>query len=120
MTKQTRRYATLELRYADLATDFGLEWAIRLFGRKAIASLPIRTVGKNKGKPKGYVIWRKAATSGYCREVCSPLAVGQLADAWIGEGPYSPRGSVEGEWQGRIQPLSASASAGCFFKNDEE
>ena len=112
----SRSYATLETKWADLATPFGLEWATKLFGADAVASLPIRKAGKNKGAPKGYVIWRKALTGGYCREVCSPVKVGQLADAWIGLGPLSPRGSVEGVWFGRVQPLAASASTGCFFE----
>jgi hypothetical protein len=111
-----RTYATLETQSADLASEFGLNWATQLFGAEAIASLPIRKSGKNKGAPKGYVIWRKARTAGYSRAVASPLAVGQLADAWIGIGPLSQRGGVEGFWLGRMQPLSASASAGCFFE----
>lgn len=111
-----KSYAQLETRNADLATDFGLEWATKLFGADAIASLSIRTVGKNKGKPKGFVIWRKATVAGYCRDVQGPLAVGQLADAWIGRGCFSNRSdAVYGQWLGRSQSLAASASLGYFF-----
>jgi hypothetical protein len=112
------RYVTLDTKYAHLASAFGREWATKLFGDEAIASLPVLKAGKNKGAPKGYIIWRKAATTGYCREVCGPLAVGQLADAWIGLGPLSPRSdAIDGKWLGRVQPLAASASAGFFFED---
>lgn len=108
--------AHLETKSADLATDFGIEWATKLFGEEAIASLPVRASGKNKGKPKGFVIWRNATVAGYCREVSTPLKVGQLADAWIGIGRDSPRqNAVSGKWMGRVEKLSASVSAGVFF-----
>lgn len=110
--------AHLATKSADLASEFGLDWATKLFGAEAIASLPVRAAGKNKGKPKGFVIWRKATVAGYCQEVSTPLAVGQLADAWIGAGALSLRGSAMlGQWLGRWQPLAASASAGCFFED---
>lgn len=112
----TRAYAQLETCNADLATDFGLEWATKLFGAEAIASLPVRASGKNKGKPKGFVIWRKALTGGWCREFGTPLAAGQFADAWIGAGCFTTReGAVDGQWFGRKQRLAATASAGFFF-----
>jgi hypothetical protein len=112
-----RTYAALETKSADLATAFGLEWATKLFGEEAIASLPVRKSGKNKGAPKGFVIWRKATTSGWCREVEGPLGVGQLADAWIGMGFCTPRGAATaGQWLGRRQTLAASVSAGGFFE----
>lgn len=112
-----KRSIQLDHKAADLATAFGIEWATKLFGAEAIASLPIRQAGKNKGSPKGYVIWRKARESGYCHECCSPVRVGQLVDAWIGTGYFTPRSeAVSGQWHGRVQPLAASASAGFFFK----
>ena len=110
-------YAQLETKSADLATDFGLEWATKLFGEEAIASLPVRASGKNKGKPKGFVIWRKANVAGYCREISAPHKVGQLADAWISSGCYSARNdALRGKWLGRVQGLAASASLGYFFE----
>jgi hypothetical protein len=103
------KYAVLCPKSADLASEFGLSWATKLFGAEAIASLPVRLAGKNKGKPKGFVIWRKAIVPGWCREVSTPLAVGGFADAWIGAGPFSTRdGALIGQWHGRMQPL-----AGC-------
>jgi len=101
------KYALLVTKWAGLETEFGLEWATKLFGAEAIASLPVRAAGKNKGKPKGFVIWRKAGVPGYCREVSSALAEGQLADAWIGAGAYSTReNALVGKWAGRMQPLA--------------
>lgn len=112
-----KTYAMLETKSADLATDFGLEWATKLFGAEAIASLPVRSSGKNKGAPKGFVIWRKAMIGGWCREFGTPLATGQFADAWIGAGPLSTRETaVTGQWFGRKQSLAATASAGFFFE----
>ena len=102
-------YGRLETRSSDLATDFGLKWATDLFGEEAIASLPVRASGKNKGKPKGHVVWRKCSVAGYCREVQSPLAVGNLADAWIGAGPLSGRNdALPAKWHGRVQQLAGS------------
>jgi len=107
MARQT--YAQVETKSADLASDFGLDWATKLFGAEAIASLPVRKAGKNKGKPAGMVIWRKAVTAGWCRENQSPVKVGSLVDAWIGTGPYSPRSdALSGTWLGRVQPLASS------------
>jgi hypothetical protein len=103
------KYALLVTKWAGLETQFGLEWATKLFGAEAIASLPIRAAGKNKGKPKGFVIWRKAGVPGWSPEVSTPLAEGQLADAWIGAGAFSLRSNaLVGQWAGRMQPL-----AGC-------
>lgn len=103
------KYATLETRSADLATPFGLDWATRLFGAAAIASLPTRQAGKNKGAPKGHVIWRKAATAGYCRETQQPVAVGAVVDAWIGQSGMTSRGdAMRGHWLGRVQAIAAS------------
>ena len=101
--------ARLETLSSPLASQFGRQWATTLFGEEAIASLPLLKAGKNKGQPKGYVFWRKAISGGWCRECQSPLAVGQLADAWIGIGPCSTREyAVSGQWLGRMQPLGGS------------
>jgi len=106
---------------AELASDFGLKWATDLFGEEAIASLPVRAAGKNKGKPKGFVIWRKAITAGYDRGTQQAYAAGNMVDAWIGAGMFSTRGNaVQGKWLGRVQPLAASNSAGCFFEKGRE
>jgi hypothetical protein len=113
------KYALLVTKWAGLETQFGLEWATKLFGAEAIASLPVRAAGKNKGKPKGFVIWRKAGIPGWSPEVSTPLAEGQLADAWIGAGAFSLRSNaLIGQWAGRMQPLAGSAAV-LFGKADE-
>lgn len=102
-------YARLETLSAPLTTEFGLDWATKLFGAEAVASLSVFTKGKNKGKPKQSIIWRKATTPGWCREVQMPVAVGQLTDAWIGLWPTTPRESaVSGSWCGRTETLALS------------
>jgi hypothetical protein len=110
------KYVSLHHKAADLSTPFGLEWATKLFGEEAIASLPVKLAGKHKGSPKGFICWRKAAESGYCRECMSPVRAGQLVDAWIGAGYFSARSdALSGMWLGRMQSLAASAPAGFFF-----
>jgi hypothetical protein len=97
------------IKSADLATEFGLSWAIRLFGEEAVASLPIRSTGKNKGAPKGHVLWEKAATAGYVPHLGHAVAVGSLMGAWIGGSNQTPRGAaMSGQWLGRVQPLAGS------------
>jgi len=106
------RRPTVQLltKHAALSSDFGREWATKLFGEEAIASLPILQTGKNKGHPKGHVQWRKAMSSGFIPGF-GPVAEGQLVDAWIGEGMLSPKESaMVGEWMGRKQNLAGSAS----------
>lgn len=115
------KYATLVWRQAALSSEFGLKWAIELFGDEAIASLPVLKTGKNKGQRKGFVHWRKAATSGYCRETGHGVKVGQFVDAWIGEGHFTARdNAMQGQWLGRVQSLAASASAGAFFREGRD
>lgn len=111
----------LETKSAKLSTDFGLEWATKLFGEEAINSLPKLTRGKDAGKPKGYVIWRKALSSGYSRDFSMAVKVGQMTDAWIGLGPLSTRGdAVEGRWLGRIQALASTNSGHALFEEGRQ
>ena len=111
----------LTFKSAKLCEDFGFEWATKLFGAEAIDSLPKYERGPNKGKPKGFVLWRKALTSGWCRECQSPVKVGSLVDAWIGNGSISTRSdAVIGQWLGRRQNLACSASAGYFFEEGRQ
>lgn len=103
------RYADLDTKYATLSEDFGLNWATKLFGVEAITSLPTYQRGPKAGKPKAYVIWRKAATAGWCRESSEPVAIGQLVDAWIAPGPFARRSdALSGQWCGRVETLALS------------
>ena len=122
----TRKSIALETRTARLTEAFGLEYATRLFGEEAVASLPLLKAGKHKGKAKGWLIWRKALEGGYSREVLDPLAAGSLADAWIGETSVTPRSAaMTGRWMGRTQTLAGShsvlgAKARAAFAAEEE
>lgn len=101
----------LDWKTAALSTEFGREWATKLFGEEAIATLPILKTGKNKGHFKGFVIWRKAVTNGFIPGF-GPVAAGQLVDAWIGDTMFTSREHAQsGHWLGRMQPLAGSAGA---------
>jgi len=104
-----RAYVRLETKSAKIASEFGRDWAIKVFGANAIDSLPKFQRGPNAGQPKGYIIWRKALSGGWCQECQSPLAIGQLADAWVGLSSLSLRSdAMSGQWLGREQPLAGS------------
>lgn len=106
-----RPYVQLTHRTASLAEQFGYDYAVRLFGQEAIDSLPVRASGKNKGKPKGFLIWRTAMTAGWVAECQAPCSAGGLVDAWVGAGQFTPRDSAErGVWFGRVQGLVGSKS----------
>lgn len=105
----SRRPAATETKSADLATDFGYAYAVRLFGQEAIDSLPVRTVGKNKGRPKGFVIWKKTTEAGWHPNVSGGVGAGIVVRAWIGAGPFSGESdALEGVWLGRRQNLCGS------------
>jgi hypothetical protein len=109
MARPRPTYAQTQQRYADLATDFGLDLATRWFGAEAIASLPVRASGKNKGKPKGVLNWLTTTTAGYCPYVSGGAPVGMVVRAWIGIAAYSGQDdAVQGQWMGRVQSLCGS------------
>lgn len=104
MAKTTRT----EQRSADLSTEFGLDLARRWFGDEAIASLPTRTAGKNKGAPKGFLCWKRTTEAGWTFEA-GAVAAGTAIRAWIGTGPMSGEdGALSGLWMGRMQTLCGS------------
>jgi len=102
-------HASVTHRTARLTEEFGLQYATRLFGEEAVASLPRFVRGKNAGMPKGYLHWVKAEKGGWSREAGGAVVrPGELVRAWVGEGPFSQQG-VTGTWLGRSQPLSGAA-----------
>lgn len=104
-----RHSVQFDCKHAALSTDFGRDWATKLFGEEAIASLPVLKSGKNKNHPKGFVQWRKAVTSGFIPGF-GPVQAGQLIDAWIGESMFSTKDSaLRGQWMGRVQGLAGSS-----------
>ena len=58
-------YAQISERTAGLWTEFGLNFATRLFGAEALADLPRFQKGKNKGKIKAVLRWRKVERGGW-------------------------------------------------------
>ena len=105
----------LEHRNAKIAEEFGLEWATKLFGEEAVASLPKLESGKNKGKPKGYIHWRTATKAGWSSEHGIVVGLG-VVDAWICEGQSGfRRDAMPGRWLGREQNLAGSR---CFLFED--
>jgi hypothetical protein len=105
------REPMFETKTAKIASDFGYDWAVKLFGRNAVESLPKFERGPNKGKPKGFVLWKKAISSGYSRAYGQPVSPGTLVRAWIGEGQFSlENDAMHGRFMGRTQAICASRS----------
>src|SRR6476620_12323233 len=79
-------------RSAALSSDFGLDYATRLFGEEALADLPRFSRGKNAGKLKGFVRWIKCETGGW-----SDYGVvhhNTTVRAWIAPYEVSPQGQA--------------------------
>lgn len=84
-------YAQTEVKYARLATEFGEQLARKWFGDDVVDQMPLYVRGKNKGKPKGYLKWKKVikggwkktgptTTFGYEGQVVYP---NQIIEKWI-------------------------------------
>ena len=111
-----RKLAGFEQKDAKLASPFGRDWAIKLFGQETFDALPKYQDGPDAGKPKGWIIWRRCIARGYSSTFNAGFNEGQHADAWIGESRQTTReDAMSGLWLGRVQPLAASWSAGLFF-----
>lgn len=102
-----RHRPQLLTRSARLSEQFGYDYAVRLFGREAIESLPLLKAGPNRGKTAGTLRWRVAMSAGYVPECCGPCKEGGLVDAWVGE---SRDTATTGLWCGRVQGLAGSRS----------
>jgi len=62
------QYAQITTREANLKTDFGYSLAVKWFGQETVDSLPTYVRGKNKGKPKGRLAWKKVERGGWVRQ----------------------------------------------------
>jgi hypothetical protein len=58
-------YAQTEDRSAKICTSFGESLARQWFGDDVVDNLPTYVRGPNKGKPKGYLKWRKVVKGGW-------------------------------------------------------
>lgn len=62
------QYAQVTTRTAYLSTEFGVEYATKLFGADAVAALPKISRGPRKGATKGMLAWRKADVGGWMHD----------------------------------------------------
>lgn len=60
--------ASYEIRTAKLATTFGEEMAARWYTPAQLAVVPRFVSGKNKGKMKGTIEWKKVRVGGWQRD----------------------------------------------------
>lgn len=106
MAKQT---AVTEFHSAKLSSDFGYQYAVRLFGQEAVDSVPVYQKGVNKGKPKGYLCWHKVTKPGWDRRF--GLVRFGTCRAWISSHSQPVEGDsvMQGMFLGRVQSLAASA-----------
>jgi hypothetical protein len=103
--------AVLQKREAPLASEFGLEWAQKLFGAETLAALPKYVKGPKAGQPKGYVHWVRCETGGWSREfggVCRP---DEIVRAWIAPSAFSGQSeALRGPWCGRTETLNLAGA----------
>jgi hypothetical protein len=103
------RFAPTVLRSADLSSPFGYDLAVRWFGQEAVDSLPVRASGKNKGSPKGFVLWLSTTAAGYHPNAGCAVGANTTVRAWIGTSAYTPEAqAVRGKWLGREQSICGS------------
>ena len=68
MEEDVTTYAKYSYKRAWLNTEFGENYAKRIFGEQFIQTLPIASKGKNKGKIKNHFIeWKKVEAGGWVR-----------------------------------------------------
>jgi hypothetical protein len=66
--KMSVSYAQISCRSSWLNTDFGKNYATKIFGEELVNSLPIASKGKNKGKIKNHFIeWDKVEKGGWVK-----------------------------------------------------
>lgn len=108
-------YAKYETKNSSLASDFGYDWACKLFGAECINTLPRYVRGPKVGKPKGFVIWINCTAGGWSRELGGVLKPG-LARAWLGTSQFSTNEeAIRGQWLGREQAVGGPR---CYLFED--
>lgn len=58
-------YAQMTTRTAPVSSDFGRDYAVRLFGAAILDSLPMFARGPRKGLPKGTLEWTRCVRGGW-------------------------------------------------------
>lgn len=60
--------ASYEIKTAKLASDFGVQMAERWFTAEQLALVPMLKAGKDKGKMRGIIEWKKVHVGGWQRD----------------------------------------------------
>ena len=60
-------YAYIEQKSAYLSSDFGYNYAVKIFGKEFVDSLPKYKKGKRKGLTKGCISWTKCVRGGWVK-----------------------------------------------------
>lgn len=60
-------YADFSYRTADLASDFGIDFAMKHFDEETLNKLPRYVRGKKAGKLKGCIGWTRCTRGGWVR-----------------------------------------------------
>lgn len=74
-------------RTAPVSSDFGHDYAVRLFGQAALDSLPVYPSGPRKGRPKGTLKWVEC-TPGAGRTPEFVYATLYLGNKWVTDTTY--------------------------------
>jgi hypothetical protein len=77
------QYAKIETKSSPLASEFGVDWATKLFGAEALADLPRFSKGRSKGRLKGYVFWINVIEGGWSHKHGSVVFPGKVTRAWV-------------------------------------
>jgi len=103
------QYCKTEIKTAFLNTEFGYNYACKLFGQEVIDSLPLITRGQRKGQRRGCLHWEKAIEGGWMHGV--GVVRPGLLRAWISN-YFDNRQEdlIRAMWLGREQELRGEVS----------
>ena len=114
-------YAVIDAREARLSEDFGEEFARRRFGDAAVDALPKFVRGKNKGRTKGWVSWKKVVCGGWVRNLSYgdggyvENRAGQIIEVTLSE--YDPdRWQEPGELIARHEHIMRHGSRAAYWQ----
>lgn len=118
------QYAKYDDKFSALATDFGYEFACKVFGQTTVDQMPKFQRGPNKGKLKGFIGWRNCVVGGWSRAHGGVITPGKCVRAWLTEQYYGQENSaVSLEWCGRREKINFDRlylfDVGRTYKADE-
>ena len=105
--------ASYEIKFAKLSSEFGEAMAARWYTPEQLAAVPRLASGKNKGKMKGTIEWKKVAVGGWQRDKNGVGGVQRpgtrdVAILYVEKGTGFTRRYVSA---GRVEDQAASAKA---------